>query len=682
MNYRREIDGLRAVAVLPVVLYHGGVEFFSGGYAGVDVFFVISGYLITAIIISELDQGVFSLKGFYERRARRILPALITMVAVSTIFALLWMPPSQLVFYSQTLVSIALFSSNIFFWKNSGYFEAAAEFNPLIHTWSLSVEEQFYILFPLALMLFWRFGRNRIFWLLVLGSLASLLLTEYGWRYHTGANFYLLPTRAWELLAGSLCALALAKRQFQPNSALAFVGLGMVLCSFYLFDSETPFPSFWTILPVAGTVLIILFASSGALVGKVLGAAPMVAIGLISYSLYLWHQPMLAFTRIRMMNEPPELVLLGVALVSLAVAYLSWRYVELPFRKTATSPASKASTPKVLATSFGALFLVGVVGLAGILTDGMRFRYDPLLLAIDDSRHDVSPLRTACYVEPSGGKAVIGSLPRRDCTFANESGGVDAIILGDSYADAVAYEVIRELQERNVGVTTLAVATCVPFDGYWHRRARCDEVSQKLNDYVLNSDIETVVIVGRYSLYTDDGAFDNTVGGVETTLMGPKNFLDPVAAGRSEEATILNGLNIFEKGIQRFLDAGKNVVLVYPIPEAGWHVPDRYFKQRLFHPDNDQLGLPYAAYLARNGRIVDLFEQMSDANLWHVRPQDTLCSKDSGTCLNAAGNEVYYFDDDHLSGAGVRLIADEIADVVNVTLARPQQTTTNIESKL
>ncbi|ASP36098.1 acyltransferase family protein [Labrenzia sp. VG12] len=674
MNYRREIDGLRAIAVLPVVFYHGGVELFSGGYAGVDVFFVISGYLITAIIISELSQGRFSLARFYERRARRILPALIAMVTISTVLALIWMPPSQLITYSKTVVSIALFSSNFFFWRNSGYFDPEAESNPLIHTWSLAVEEQFYILFPLALMLFWRFGRSRVFWLIAISAVASLLLTEYGWRYRAWANFYLLPTRAWELLAGSLCALVLLQRDLKPNSSLAFSGLGMIVVSILLFDRSTPFPSLWTLLPVAGTVLIILFEDGATLTGKLLGAKPLVAIGLISYSLYLWHQPMLAFTRIRLLDAPSELMLLGVALLSVPVAYLSWRYVEQPFRKTATASFGKTSTKTILTVSFAALLLVFATGLFGVLSEGMRFRFAPSLVAIDDSRRDVSPLRAACYVDNKDKNVKVGRLPRNDCTFPNESGGIDAILLGDSYADAVSWELIEELRERDIGVTTLAVATCVPFEGYWHHRARCDQSSREIIDFVLNSDIKTVVIVGRYSLYTDDGVFDNTVGGVETTPMGPKIFTNSVAHGEGIEAKLLNGLNMLGNGTNRFLEAGKNVVLVHPIPEAGWNVPDRYFKQLLHNPQDDELSIPYAAYLNRNGKIVEFFEKMSDPKLWQVRPQDTLCSAESGQCVNAVGSDVFYFDDDHLSGAGVRLIARDISDAVDQSLTASSQT--------
>ncbi|MEM7670638.1 MAG: acyltransferase, partial [Pseudomonadota bacterium] len=200
MKYRPEIDGLRSVAVLPVILFHGGVEVFSGGFVGVDVFFVISGYLITTILLNEIEQGRFSLVNFYSRRARRILPALALVVLCSIPFAWFWMLPTAFKDFSQSIAAVSLFSSNFLFWSESGYFAAAAEEKPLLHTWSLAVEEQYYILFPLLLMLVWR--RGRVFPVLLIGAIfaASLAASEVMWRIAPDANFYLLPTRAWELL--------------------------------------------------------------------------------------------------------------------------------------------------------------------------------------------------------------------------------------------------------------------------------------------------------------------------------------------------------------------------------------------------------------------------------------------------------------------------------------------------
>ena len=225
MKYRAEIDGLRALAVVPVILFHAGFELFSGGFVGVDVFFVISGYLITTIIIEDIENNCFSFVYFYERRVRRILPALFFVMLTCIPFAWMWMVPGQMKDFSQSLVAVSLFASNLLFWKESGYFSAAAEEKPLLHTWSLAIEEQYYVLFPIFLFLAWRFGKRRVFWIIVVMAAISLILSEWGWRNKATANFYLAPTRAWEILAGSITAFVVQKKGVQKNEIMSLLGL-------------------------------------------------------------------------------------------------------------------------------------------------------------------------------------------------------------------------------------------------------------------------------------------------------------------------------------------------------------------------------------------------------------------------------------------------------------------------
>jgi peptidoglycan/LPS O-acetylase OafA/YrhL len=250
MQYRREIDGLRALAVLPVLLFHAGFQSFSGGYIGVDIFFVISGYLITSIILAELQTGTFSIVKFYERRARRILPALFLVMLVSLPFAWLWITPTGLFDFSKSLVAVSLFLSNILFWKEAGYFATANELKPLLHTWSLAVEEQYYVLFPLFLMLAWRLGRHWIVAILFIAALVSLAASEWALTRYTSASFYLLPTRGWELLIGALTAFYLLPREIDSNKSLnlflhqaaSLVGLALITYCVFAFDKFTPFP--------------------------------------------------------------------------------------------------------------------------------------------------------------------------------------------------------------------------------------------------------------------------------------------------------------------------------------------------------------------------------------------------------------------------------------------------------
>ena len=316
MEYRREIDGLRALAVLPVILFHAGFQTFSGGFVGVDVFFVISGYLITTVIFAELETGNFSVIKFYERRARRILPALFLMMSVCLPFAWLWLMPHDLKSFSQSLVAVSAFSSNVLFWKTSGYFESAAELKPLLHTWSLAVEEQFYVVFPIFLMLTWRLGKRWILGLLVLVFLVSLQTAQYESITKPSAAFYLLPTRAWELILGAFIALTYSRlsgigisKSF--HEGLSITGVLLILYAIFAFDELTPFPSLYTLVPTTGAALIILFANRATTAGRAIGNKVLVAVGLISYSAYLWHQPLFAFAKHRSL-EAPSKTLLGI----------------------------------------------------------------------------------------------------------------------------------------------------------------------------------------------------------------------------------------------------------------------------------------------------------------------------------------------------------------------------------
>jgi peptidoglycan/LPS O-acetylase OafA/YrhL len=337
MDYRREIDGLRALAVLPVILFHAGFETFSGGFVGVDVFFVISGYLITTIILAELEQGKFSIVNFYERRARRILPALFLVMFVCIPFAWFWLLPSDMKDFSQSLVAVSVFASNILFWRESGYFDAAAELKPLLHTWSLAVEEQYYVLFPLFLMLFWRLGKRWILVMLGLVFVASLAVAEWAAYAKPAAAFYLLPTRGWELLIGAFAAFYLSKANRQEfgkavGEVGGWLGVALILYAVFAYSKATPFPGLYALVPTLGTVLVILFATQQTTVGKFVGNKAFVGVGLISYSAYLWHQPLFAFARHTGVTNFDKDILFCLSILAIVLAYLSWRFIEAPFR--------------------------------------------------------------------------------------------------------------------------------------------------------------------------------------------------------------------------------------------------------------------------------------------------------------------------------------------------------------
>jgi len=383
MKYRAEIDGLRALAVLPVIFFHAGFEPFSGGYIGVDVFFVISGYLITTILINEMQQGQFSLVSFYERRARRILPALFVVVICSIPFAWVLLTPSEMKDFSQSLLGVATFSSNILFWLESGYFDTAAELKPMLHTWSLAVEEQFYILFPLFLMLLWRVKSASRVLIIVLFVILSLVLAQWASFNKPSAAFFLLITRAWELLLGVLCAFYLVSNKSINRKLAEFlscIGIFLILVAIFTFNKNTLTPSVYTLLPTLGAVLIVLFANQTLYVRSLLGVKPLVGVGLISYSAYLWHQPVLVFARYTKAEALSNVFYTGLILITLLLAYLTWRFIETPFRNKA-----KVSKRSILLSSSTALIALFVFGLLGHVSDGYRKARENNLVVVNAS---------------------------------------------------------------------------------------------------------------------------------------------------------------------------------------------------------------------------------------------------------------------------------------------------------
>jgi len=453
MKYRPEIDGLRALAVLPVILFHAGVHLFSGGYIGVDVFFVISGYLITTIILAELETGTFSIVRFYERRARRILPALFCVMLACMPFAWFWLLPEDMKSFSQSLIAVPAFVSNMLFWKTSGYFDIAAELKPLLHTWSLAVEEQYYLLFPPLLILTWRYGRRVVLAVLLLILVSSLGLAQWASVAKPDAAYYLLLTRGWEILVGSLVAFHLARAgaslpgpQIRQTGSL--VGLALIVYSIFAFDSQTPFPSIFTLAPTLGTAMIIMYANPATLAGRLLGSRWCVGLGLASYSAYLWHQPLLAFARHRSFEGVSMATTLAVLLLTAALSYLSWKYVEVPFRSR-----DRFSRRQVFGLAALATVLFAAVGVAGLATQGFEKRFT----FVSAYEGDVGQADFYAYLDshyflckPKS----IANDPENKVTFrclqSKKEADIDVALIGDSHAEHLFLGMAESLDQHNV----------------------------------------------------------------------------------------------------------------------------------------------------------------------------------------------------------------------------------------
>ena len=452
MKYRAEIDGLRAFAVLPVILFHAGFEWFSGGFVGVDVFFVISGYLITTIIISEIAEGKFSIINFYERRARRILPALFFVMAASLPFAWLWLAPADLKDFGQSIVAVSTSSSNILFWLESGYFDTATELKPLLHTWSLAIEEQYYIIFPIFLLLTWRLGIKWILILLSLIFIISLGIAHWGAFNKPSATFFLLPARGWELLIGVFCAFYLKHNTYLKshllNQVLSILGFSMITYSIVIFDKNTPFPSLYALVPTTGAALLILSAVPKTLIHNLLILKPIVGIGLISYSAYLWHYPLLSFSRHYTQGEEiANVFLILLCFMSLPIAWFSWKYVEAPFR----------NRKKITQSS---IFQFSLVGIIGFVILGLILHFTNGLENLKVASYNAAQKRVFNLVNQSTNYNMdekiyfsnckfwaknVDDLPQVSIEECSKRLGSPVLVLGDSHAMNV-YNIVAKAQ--------------------------------------------------------------------------------------------------------------------------------------------------------------------------------------------------------------------------------------------
>jgi peptidoglycan/LPS O-acetylase OafA/YrhL len=479
LDYRPDIDGLRAVAVLPVVVFHAAItlgeeRLLAGGYVGVDVFFVISGYLITGLLLREHAAGQFKLAHFYERRARRILPALLLVTFSCLPFGWAWFDAAQLEALGGGLAAVALFASNLLFWQRSDYFAPAAESNPLLHTWSLAVEEQFYLLFPLLLWLLWRLWRERGWVALAILAALSLAVAQWTLRESPAAAFYLAHTRAWELLAGGLAAW-LEWRRGRPapgyaSSLAPGAGLVAILAACLLYDEHSGVPGVAALLPAGGALLVIRYGGGQDLASRVLTSRPLVALGLISYSLYLWHQPVLVFARTAAPGDLSPLHMTGLLLLSLCLAWLSYRWVERPFRDRAfLRPASIAGL------SFGGSLLLAAAGLALVASAGVPQRLPPLVEALGQYRkypYQQMMRDRACLLHPDQGYADFA-----DECFANAD--QRTVLWGDSHAAALSSALAERLGDGQL--SQLTTASCPPVIGLKLKGVpRCEAINAEI----------------------------------------------------------------------------------------------------------------------------------------------------------------------------------------------------------
>ncbi len=635
MNYRKEIDGLRALAVLPVILFHAGFNIFSGGFVGVDIFFVISGYLITNIILGELEQNKFSIINFYERRARRILPALFFVMFACLPIAWFTLLPNDIESFSKSLIAVSIFSSNILFRHESGYFDIASELKPLLHTWSLAVEEQYYLIFPFLLMFFWKSGIKKILIILVTIFVISFGLAHWGSNAKPSSAYFLLLARGWELLVGTFAAFFLSRKnhpEFKKNltEIAGWLGFTLILYAVFTHSKNTPYPGIHALVPTMGTLLIILFANQNTTLGRFLGNKVFVSFGLISYSAYLWHQPLFAFVRHKSLTEPGHIIFSALSILTFILAYLTWRYIETPFRIKKYLNQSQIFQCALI----GSVFFI-CIGLIGFFTNGVFITSAKRLEALAlNNRISVNyGLNEECegdYTESS---------------LCRTSANPEVLVWGDSFAMHLVDGLIAS--NPNINVIQKTVSNCGPFleiapisSGYprsWSEK--CISINDKVFEYLKNSPNIKYVVMGS--------PFEQFIGKDAKILTRQGTIEDGKSAAFKAMQLTINQIRALKK----------TPVIFSPTPQNGQNIGKCLVKSTFFNIDNKICDIKYSDSLAKQSEVFDFLKKVEKITTV-VWLSDFLCS--SHLCKTSKNGILFYRDEEHLSHEGSAFIGKEM----------------------
>ncbi len=620
LNYRKDIDGLRAVAVLLVVFYHLRLPYVTGGYIGVDVFFVISGFLITSIIVREIDKGTFSLLNFYERRIRRILPALFCVVFATMSVGYFILFPPEFEYFGQSVLSTIGFASNILFWKESGYFEVEADLVPLLHTWSLAVEEQFYILFPFYVLLVSKFCRRWRTALTLICFCLSLVMSVVALEYAKySAVFYLLPPRGWELLMGSLLALSVFSplKNKMACQILGLIGICLILYAGFYFDDNTLFPGAYALFPTLGAGLLIYTGMNmNTFSSKILSLRVPVFIGKISYSLYLWHWPLIVFynyaSPLEMTNLSRALIFVSAFLLSV----LSWRYVEQPFRQN-----KDRARGRVFLLAGGASLLLALVGGSIYLLKGIPDRFPEDVQKLADATVGY-PLPSIKHLGFEGYGGELGALDQKP----------SFIVWGDSHAQAAIPALDSMAKDAGQKGYLLEDSGCMPsLETISIFEEACNDFNQDVLTFIKdNPEITRVIMISRWSAYarrlnrTDETkSFDEHLKIVFETLTAH----------------------------------GKDIYFVVEVPQLAMKRVPLYLARAKYYGQEVHLETSLKDHLEKQKTVYKTIENLKGNYKFSILyPHNALCHED--ICAVIHDGRPLYYDDDHLSTYGASHIQD------------------------
>ena len=656
ISYRPEIDGLRAIAVLAVVFYHAVLIFFDkkpfeGGFIGVDIFFVISGYLITSIILKEINStGSFSFSNFYERRARRILPALFLVILFSIPFAWSFLLPLNFIDFSKSILYSLGFSSNFYFYHTG--IQYAAEDSllvPLLHIWSLSVEEQYYIIFPAVLIVTYKYFKKYLFHILILGFCLSLFLAQWGSSRYPTLNFYMLPTRGWELLAGSILSFLEIKKNFRSqnlkiNNILSIFGFLLILHAIFFFNDEMFHPSFYTLSPIIGVSLIIWFTNKKEFLTKILSSRLLVGIGLISYSLYLWHYPIFAFARIKYIYLSTQGKFLLIFLC-LFLSVLSYFLVEKNFRNRLKI---SLRTLSLYLASF--LIIITSVTVLIIRADGFNDRFPKIL-------------QSQNYKERK--------YPKNFFEYVSEKNSKKVVLIGDSHMATLSQDLKNKLKNQNLNYIQSIKVGCqfiLNLNRVNKKTLREGECNKKFQEKRLellkNLESSTIILGGRLPPLLEEEMFDNKEGGrvgqMRDFLQYQNNSLET-----KEQRNKAIGFE-YKDTVNKIVSMGHKVILVYPIPEVGWHVPKKIYRNlpRPFKENEtkkylDKLNITtdFDLFKKRTQKSFQLLDTINSENVHRIYPHKLFCNTViKNRCITHDKKNIFYSDDDHPSKIGAAMI--------------------------
>ena len=669
MIYNPLIDGLRAVAVISVILFHLELilfdyVLFQGGFVGVDIFFVISGYLIARIFIIETNDKIYSTKNFLIKRLRRLAPLLLTVLLVSLIAGYLIQFPNEFYELSNDVFSSSLFVSNFDFYLEDNYFAIENSRKPLLHTWSLSLEAQIYLLF---LLLFILFNKNLLsnysFFTLFFILLISLLIGHLI-KMSPEIKFYLIQSRMWEFLAGSLLSIYKFKYKFSKiekftnSAAWQTVGISLIVLPILIFNEFTPHPSLFTAIPVIGTLMILSINHKDLLFPvKFLINRKIIFVGMISYSLYLWHYPAIVFSRIFSINELDNLEKIIIILVIFYLSFISWKFVEIPFRNKKIVNDVNFLFIFSLVLSFILLFCYLITSTNGV---PKRFTSQELSLI------NYEPARGAFDFECRRTKI------DNPCIVGEKKGEEKLVLLGDSHAENLSSELDRLLEKKGFSARLLYKAGC-PFIFNLeriHKFLDCSKHNQDVFDILIESNVSKVIISDRGGNYINGMPFDNYEGGVEFKMT--KNKPSKLAfdvyfednnrdfGTKTNKQRVIDATERFEFTMKKLLDKNINIIYISPIPSVGGDAP------RIIHKKLMRKELPFStnlnAYLDYHRDFFETLKKLDEMydgfNL--VFPHKVFCSENSNRCSVHLDDKILYTDNDHLSKDGVKILFKEI----------------------